>query len=82
MPRDTNKYADRFAQLINDGYLMHNSQLVLTDRGRAQIDWLRNNGYVKYQAVPHLTSQGLRVLMACADRPIPHKPRKIKLAKG
>lgn len=81
MPNEL-QYRTRFDELIRDGYLVNSSGVVLTGKGSAHFNWLYNEGFVAFRHAPHLSHKGLAVLMACADRPLPHRPRRITIKRG
>ncbi|HVX56457.1 MAG TPA: hypothetical protein VHA37_01885 [Candidatus Saccharimonadales bacterium] len=74
--------ASRMTQLIEDGYIVRTRSLVLTSKGSQSVRWLLDKGFLSYRSCTALTGKGLSVLMACADRPIPHKQRRISIGKG
>jgi hypothetical protein len=73
-------YVERIGELLADGYLVpvHGSDIRLTPAGVRRLHELIHDGLLytaKREDNVQLTYKGLRVLLACADRPV--KPRRV-----
>lgn len=61
-------YDQRMAQLVLDGYMVQQGNLQLTALGNRVLPWLIEHGYLRRGPAYSLTTRGLSVLLACADR--------------